>query len=80
MAIKSDKWITKMCQENGMITPFVPSQIKSNNENNKKLISFGLSSYGYDVRCSRNFKIFTNINSATVDPKNFDSDSFIDFE
>ena len=80
MAIKSDRWIKKMCDENQMISPFQPSQIKLDKENNQKLISFGLSSYGYDVRCSRKFKIFTNINSATVDPKNFDSDSFVDFE
>ena len=80
MAIKSDKWIKEMCKENQMISPFVESQIKLDKEADRKLISFGLSSYGYDVRCSRKFKIFTNINSATVDPKNFDPDSFVDFE
>ena len=80
MAIKSDKWIKEMCKENQMISPFVESQIKFDKEADRKLISFGLSSYGYDVRCSRKFKIFTNINSATVDPKNFDPDSFVDFE
>ena len=80
MAIKSDKWIKEMCKENQMISPFVESQIKLDKETDRKLISFGLSSYGYDVRCSRKFKIFTNINSATVDPKNFDPDSFVDFE
>ena len=80
MAIKSDKWIREMCKENQMISPFVDSQIKLDKETDRKLISFGLSSYGYDVRCSRKFKIFTNINSATVDPKNFDPDSFVDYE
>ena len=80
MAIKSDKWIKEMCKENQMISPFVESQIKLDKEADRKLISFGLSSYGYAVRCSRKFKIFTNINSATVDPKNFDADSFVDFE
>ena len=67
MAIKSDKWIREMCKENQMISPFIDSQIKLDKETDRKLISFGLSSYGYDVRCSRKFKIFTNINSATVD-------------
>ena len=80
MAIKSDKWIREMCKENQMISPFVDSQIKLDKGTDRKLISFGLSSYGYDVRCSRKFKIFTNINSATVDPKNFDPDSFVDYE
>ena len=61
-----------------MITPFVPNQIRTSKE--KKLISYGTSSYGYDVRCSNEFKIFTNINSATVDPKNFDETSFINLE
>ena len=80
MAIKSDKCIREMCKENQMISPFVDSQIKLDKGTDRKLISFGLSSYGYDVRCSRKFKIFTNINSATVDPKNFDPDSFVDYE
>ena len=61
-----------------MISPFEPDQIKSLAGN--KVISYGTSSYGYDVRCSSNFKIFTNINSAVVDPKNFDKNSFIDYE
>ena len=75
MTIKSDKWIRKMAKEKRMIDPFEPNQVRSNNE--KKLISYGTSSYGYDVRCSSQFKIFTNINSATVDPKNFDENSFV---
>ena len=67
-----------MAGEKNMISPFEPDQIKSLAGN--KVISYGTSSYGYDVRCSSNFKIFTNINSAVVDPKNFDKNSFIDYE
>ena len=67
-----------MAGEKNMISPFEPDQIKSLAGN--KVISYGTSSYGYDVRCSSNFKIFTNINSAVVDPKNFDKNSFVDFE
>ena len=67
-----------MAGEENMISPFEPDQIKSLAGN--KVISYGTSSYGYDVRCSSNFKIFTNINSAVVDPKNFDKNSFVDFE
>ena len=75
MTIKSDKWIRKMVQEKRMIDPFEPNQVRTNKD--KRLISYGTSSYGYDVRCSNQFKIFTNINSATVDPKNFDESSFV---
>ena len=78
MTIKSDSWIKKMAGEENMISPFEPDQIKSLAGN--KVISYGTSSYGYDVRCSSNFKVFTNINSAVVDPKNFDKNSFVDFE
>ena len=67
-----------MAREENMISPFEPDQIKSLAGN--KVISYGTSSYGYDVRCSSNFKIFTNINSAVVDPKNFDKNSFVDYE
>lgn len=67
-----------MAGEENMISPFEPDQIKSLAGN--KVISYGTSSYGYDVRCSSNFKIFTNINSAVVDPKNFDKNSFVDYE
>ena len=62
-----------------MISPFEPEQVKVS-EAGKRVISYGTSSYGYDIRCSRNFKIFTNINSAVVDPKAFDDRSFVDFE
>ena len=78
MTIKSDSWIKKMAGEENMISPFEPDQIKSLAGN--KDISYGTSSYGYDVRCSSNFKVFTNINSAVVDPKNFDKNSFVDYE
>jgi dCTP deaminase len=77
MSIKSDKWIRRMARERGMIEPFEPGQVKQNGSG--RLISYGTSSYGYDIRCSNEFKIFTNINSAVVDPKNFDANSFVDF-
>lgn len=76
MGIKSDRWIRRMAQQHGMIAPFEPHQVRHVNE--ERVISFGTSSYGYDVRCSNEFKIFTNINSAIVDPKNFDASSFVD--
>jgi dCTP deaminase len=78
MSIKSDKWIRRMAEQQGMIEPFESGQIR--NSENGKVISYGTSSYGYDVRCSDEFKIFTNINSAIVDPKNFDSNSFVDIK
>ena len=78
MGIKSDKWIRRMAQEQGMIAPFESGQVKETERG--KVISYGTSSYGYDVRCSDEFKIFTNINSAIVDPKNFDSNSFVDLK
>jgi len=76
MSIKSDKWIRKMAQQFQMISPFEASQVRHNDKG--KIISHGTSSYGYDVRCSSEFKIFTNINSAIVDPKNFAPQSFVD--
>ncbi|MGZ8153214.1 MAG: dCTP deaminase, partial [Methylovulum sp.] len=75
MSIKSDKWIRRMAEQ-GMIEPFESGQVRESEQG--KVISYGTSSYGYDVRCSDEFKIFTNINSAIVDPKNFDSNSFVD--
>jgi dCTP deaminase len=78
MSLKSDSWIQKMALEHQMITPFVASQVKISTE--KPVISYGLSSYGYDVRSADEFKIFTNINSAIVDPKNFDPASFVDIK
>ena len=76
MGIKSDRWIRRMAVEQGMIEPFEPGQVRE--VAGKRVISYGTSSYGYDVRCSNEFKIFTNINSVIVDPKDFDEDSFVD--
>lgn len=76
MSLKSDIWIRKMALKHKMITPFTDKQVKISSE--KQIISYGLSSYGYDVRSADEFKIFTNINSAIVDPKNFDPASFVD--
>lgn len=76
MTIKADKWIRKMALKKGMIEPFEPLQVRHNGPH--KIVSYGTSSYGYDVRCADEFKIFTNINSAIVDPKAFDEKSFID--
>lgn len=67
MSIKSDKWIRRMAQEHGMIEPFVERQVRGSDDS--RVISYGVSSYGYDVRCTNHFKVFTNINSAIVDPK-----------
>lgn len=77
MTIKSDRWIKRMALEHGMIDPFEPAQVRDNG--NGRVISYGLSSYGYDVRCADEFKIFTNINTTIVDPKHFDQKSFVDF-
>ena len=74
MSIKSDIWIQKMAIEKDMIKPF------SNSLMNNGEISYGLSSYGYDIRVSNEFKIFTNVNNSIVDPKKFDENSFIDFK
>ena len=72
MAILSDRWIRRMALEKGMIEPFVDSQKRDG------IISYGLSSYGYDARVGTDFKIFTNVDSAVVDPKNFAANSFVD--
>ncbi|MDP1964387.1 MAG: dCTP deaminase [Reyranella sp.] len=72
MTILSDRWIRRMAQKKGMIEPFVDAQKREG------VISYGLSSYGYDARVGNDFKIFTNVNSAVVDPKNFDQNSFVD--
>ncbi|MCW1971100.1 MAG: dCTP deaminase [Anaerolineae bacterium] len=73
MGIKPDHWIRRMSQEQQMIDPFVESSVRSG------VISYGVSSYGYDIRVSNEFKIFTNVHSAIVDPKNFVPESFFDF-
>ncbi|KAA3640283.1 MAG: dCTP deaminase, partial [Proteobacteria bacterium] len=77
MSIKSDHWIRRMAKSHDLISPFEPNQVKTNADG-ERLISYGTSSYGYDVRCADEFKIFHNINSAVVDPKNFDEKSFVD--
>ena len=77
MSIKSDKWIKQMAESHKMIEPYESGQVRKG-KNDERLISYGTSSYGYDVRCSSEFKVFTNIHSATVDPKNFDENSFVD--
>ncbi len=74
MSIKPDKWIARMVKEYNMIEPFVNGQVKDG------AVSYGVSSYGYDIRIAEEFKIFTNINSTVVDPKNFDPASFQDFK
>lgn len=83
MSIKNDRWIRNMALEHRMIEPFEPRLVRHSTDNTQsppaeRKISYGTSSYGYDVRCAREFKIFTNINSAIVDPKHFDPKSFVD--
>ncbi len=79
MSIKSDRWIRRMALDHGMIEPFVDAQIRQPDVAGKKVISYGVSSYGYDMRVAPEFKIFTNVLSAIVDPKNFDSRSLVEF-
>ena len=81
MTIKSDKWIRRMAQEHGMIEPFEPGQVRQAADRHgemRRIVSYGTSSYGYDIRCAPEFKVFTNIYSTVVDPKNFDPKSFVD--
>ena len=73
-SIKADRWIKKMSLEHGMIEPFEDRQVREG------VVSYGLSSYGYDIRVADEFKVFTNINSTVVDPKNFDARSFVDLK
>jgi dCTP deaminase len=79
MTIKSDKWIRRMAREHGMIEPFEPGQVRQAADG-RRIVSYGTSSYGYDIRCAPEFKVFTNIFSTVVDPKNFDEKSFVDIE
>ncbi len=72
MSVKSDRWIRRMALEHGMIEPFADQQVRNG------VISYGLSSYGYDMRIADEFKVFTNVNSVIVDPKNFDPRSFVE--
>ena len=74
MGLKNDAWIRQMAVEQNMIEPFVDDQVRQG------VISFGLSSYGYDIRVTDEFKIFTNVHSAVVDPKGFNPNSFVDFK
>ncbi len=78
MTVKADHWIRYMAENHGLIEPFERDQVRAND--NGKIVSYGTSSYGYDVRCSTHFKVFTNINSAVVDPKGFDERSFVNIE
>ncbi|GMQ95014.1 MAG: dCTP deaminase [Patescibacteria group bacterium] len=79
MGVKSDRWIRRMARDCGIIEPFEPYQV-NRTPDGKKVISYGTSSYGYDMRCTDEFKIFTNINRAVVDPKNFNQESLVDFK
>ncbi len=74
MTIKSDRWIERMATGHRMIEPFVGNQVRSG------VISYGLSSYGYDIRVADEFKVFTNINTTVIDPKSFDPRSFVDLK
>src|SRR5918997_4061721 len=74
MTIQSDRWITRMAKEHGMIEPFEGRQVREG------VISYGVSSYGYDMRVATEFRIFTNVLNSVVDPKNFDPKSFVEFE
>lgn len=78
MSLQSDRWIRQMAQNHGMIEPFVDGQVRYINE--KKVISYGLSSYGYDLRVANEFKVFTNLNHSLVDPKNFSENAFVHVE
>jgi dCTP deaminase len=78
VTIKSDRWIRRMALESRMIEPFEAGQVKA--FEGKKIVSYGTSSYGYDIRCSTEFKIFTNVNSTIIDPKHFDEKSFVDYQ
>ena len=78
MSIKSDKWIRRMAEQHGMIEPYEPGQVRE--VDGRRIVSYGTSSYGYDIRCSDEFKIFTNVHSTVVDPKHFDEKSFVNFQ
>jgi len=77
VSIKADRWIRRMAAEHRMIEPFEPGQVKQ--VAGRRVVSYGTSSYGYDIRCAAEFKIFTNINSTIVDPKAFDEKNFVDY-
>src|SRR6185437_7914836 len=77
MSVCSDRWIRQMAVERSMIEPFIDRQVRASQEG-QRVISYGLSSYGYDLRVSDEFKVFTNVFNTVVDPKNFDCCSFVD--
>lgn len=77
MSIRPDHWIRAMVNKHNMIEPFADQQIRRVSENTNKVISYGLSSYGYDIRVADEFKIFTNVYNSVVDPKNFREDAFV---
>ena len=81
MSIKSDNWIYDQCAEYGMIEPFSPQQINTTGgQHRMKAISYGMSSFGYDIRAATEWRIFTNVNTTIIDPKLFDEKSFVEFE
>jgi dCTP deaminase len=78
MSLRSDKWIRRMAADHKMIEPFADTQVRE--ANGKKLVSYGLSSYGYDLRVAEEFKVFTNVYNSIVDPKNFQPNAFVDIK
>ena len=80
MGVKSDKWIRQMAENEGMIEPFEEGQVWVSEDGEKRAISYGISSYGYDLRVARDFKVFTNVNNTIVDPKCFNEDAFVEIE
>lgn len=80
MSIQPDNWIRKMAKEHGMIEPFEENQVRHAEGGGGRLVSYGLSSYGYDLRVANEFKVFTNVLNSVVDPKQFDEKSFVDIK
>ena len=80
MSIKSDKWIRENALSNKMIEPFVDRQVRKTGAAVPSIVSYGLSSYGYDIRVANEFKVFTNIYNSIIDPKNFKEDSFVEIK
>ena len=80
MSIQSDNWISYMAKKHNMIEPFIEKQVRYDQDDKRKVISYGLSSYGYDLRVGDEFKIFTNVLNSIVDPKEFDENSFVNIK
>ena len=80
MSIQSDNWISYMAKNHNMIEPFVENQVRYAQDDKRKVVSYGLSSYGYDLRVADEFKIFTNVLNSIVDPKKFDENSFVNIK